>query len=753
MATLTETIGRVLSGRYRIDAALGTGASAHVYLATDVTLKRRVAIKMLHPALAADRSFLKRFRAEAQAAASLTHPNLVAVYDWGEDSDGPYLVLEYLGGGSLRDLLDDSHPLGPAHVAGIGAQAAHGLAYAHARGFVHRDVKPANLLFDEDRRRLCVADFGLARALAEAAWTEPVGATLGTARYAAPEQAQGRRVDGRADVYALCLVLYEAITGSVPFGADTTIGTLMARVGAPLPGHDRLGPLEAILRAGAAPEAEERLNAAELARRLSEVARSLPRPGTLPEGRAKQIWQPYADSAQMGLDASDDPDASTGRSPAAAVAGNTSSGRASRRTPTEPDTGEDAMAIAEAIGITDSPTPQNSDAKSYTSQMPAAEPQAPAHSDRSAATGTTGDGAAASPTAASPTAAIRTAGKGAAKTQKSARTDDMTEIGLPPNLLAAPERTETPKTLVVKANHRRRWPWVALLILVLTGIASGALVAAQKHYQLFTPSDKVPSLAGLTPASATTAVAKDHFNVTIAGHAFNTQVPPGKIVSQTPVPGKLLKQGKKIAVVVSSGPPPVNVPNLDLITSGGCGAVTATLADIHLGATCTNATSLSVKTGGVISYQPETQATWGTNISVVISSGLPYEKVPDLGGMTQTEASSALKSAHFKVAVGSSQYSSTVPTGQVLPGWTGEGKTLLYGSTVTFSVSLGHAPVKIPSVAGDSQTKAMDILQADGFIVSAYGPNNDPVFATDPAAGSVEAYGSSVALYLGSNPT
>jgi serine/threonine protein kinase len=273
MATLTDTIGRVLSGRYRIEAAIGTGASAHVYLATDISLKRRVAIKMLHPVLAADRAFLKRFRAEAQAAASLTHPNLVAVHDWGEDADGPYLVLEYLGGGSLRDLLDSASPLGAAHVASIGAQAAHGLAYAHARGFVHRDVKPANLLFDNDRRRLCVADFGLARALAEAAWTEPAGATLGTARYAAPEQAQGRRVDGRADVYALALVLFEALTGNVPFSSDTTIGTLMARVGSELPHHDALGPLDDVIRAAAAPEPEDRLGAAELARWLSEIAR------------------------------------------------------------------------------------------------------------------------------------------------------------------------------------------------------------------------------------------------------------------------------------------------------------------------------------------------------------------------------------------------------------------------------------------------------------------------------------------------
>src|ERR1700721_320401 len=216
MATLTDTIGRVLSGRYRIDAALGTGASAHVYLATDVTLKRRVAIKMLHPVLAADRSFLKRFRAEAQAAASLTHPNLVAVYDWGEDSDGPYLVLEYLGGGSLRDLLDRGVRLTHSQAAHLGSEVGQGLAYAHARGLVHRDIKPANLLFDEEGL-VRVADFGVARALAEAAYTEPAGAMVGTARYISPESAEGKPLDGRADVYSLALGLYEAPSGSGPF--------------------------------------------------------------------------------------------------------------------------------------------------------------------------------------------------------------------------------------------------------------------------------------------------------------------------------------------------------------------------------------------------------------------------------------------------------------------------------------------------------------------------------------------------------
>src|SRR5579862_1842318 len=134
MPLITDSIGRVLGGRYRLLSALGTGASAHVFLAEDVSLQRNVAVKVLQPTLVRDEAFLKRFRAEARSVASLNHPHVLRVFDWGEDADGPYLVLEYLGGGSLRDLLDHNVHLTPAQAAHVGAQAAQGLAYAHGRG-------------------------------------------------------------------------------------------------------------------------------------------------------------------------------------------------------------------------------------------------------------------------------------------------------------------------------------------------------------------------------------------------------------------------------------------------------------------------------------------------------------------------------------------------------------------------------------------------------------------------------------------
>ncbi len=281
MSRMADQVGRVLSGRYRLIAPIGTGSSAQVYLADDVRLRRRVAVKVLHAALADDDQFLRRFRAEAQAAAALNHPHILAVYDWGEHDGTPYLVTEYLAGGSVRAILDRGARLTLSQALLVGLEATRALDAAHRRGFVHRDIKPANLLFG-DEGRLRIADFGLARALAEAAWTEPQGAVLGTARYASPEQAQGQSVTGKADIYGLALVIIESVTGSVPFTADTTIGTLMARVDRDLEVPDAMGVLaKPLSRAGQA-DPEARPDARGLAAALMASAADLPRPQPLP---------------------------------------------------------------------------------------------------------------------------------------------------------------------------------------------------------------------------------------------------------------------------------------------------------------------------------------------------------------------------------------------------------------------------------------------------------------------------------------
>src|SRR5262245_26505451 len=280
-SAVSDLAGRVLAGRYLLHNAIGTGASGRVYVAEDTRLRRRVAVKVLHAALADDSAFLRRFRAEAQLAASMHHPHIVTVHDWGED-DVPFMVLELLEGGSLRSILDGGTRLSLPQTARMGRDVASALDYAHARGVLHRDIKPANLLFDE-HGIVRVADFGLARALAEASWTEPAGALFGTARYASPEQAQGVQLDGRSDLYSLALVLVESVTGIVPFSTDTMLGTLTARTQRPLRAPDEMGVLAPVVeRAGALDAAARYPNAATMRAALSDAAEALPPPGPIP---------------------------------------------------------------------------------------------------------------------------------------------------------------------------------------------------------------------------------------------------------------------------------------------------------------------------------------------------------------------------------------------------------------------------------------------------------------------------------------
>ena len=274
--------GRMLGGRYRLGGVIGTGGSGTVYLADDLSLGRQVAVKVLHPSLVGDEAFVERFRSEARLVASLADPHVVAIYDWGVDGQA-YLVTEYLGGGSLRSILSSGRTLTPSQMLMVALEACRALDHAHRQGIVHRDVKPANLLFGQDAR-LRIADFGLADALTGTVSRELFGGggVIGTARYASPEQAQGRPLDGRSDVYALALCMVEGVTGHLPFVADTIAETLAARVGRDVPIPDALGPLVPVVASAGTAEVENRPTAREMGRLLLDVAGRMSRPEPLP---------------------------------------------------------------------------------------------------------------------------------------------------------------------------------------------------------------------------------------------------------------------------------------------------------------------------------------------------------------------------------------------------------------------------------------------------------------------------------------
>jgi serine/threonine-protein kinase len=219
---------RLLSERYQVEASIGKGGMAQVYRGTDTVLNRTVAIKVLGPQYASDQGFVERFRREAQAAARLNHPNVVSVYDTGSDGPVHYIVMEYVAGKTLAQILHEGDHLQPERAAEIAAQVAGALSFAHAAGIVHRDVKPGNIMITPTGE-VKVMDFGIARAASAEPLTQ-TATVLGTASYLSPEQAQGGAVDARSDIYSLGVVLYEMLTGNPPFVADSAVAVAFKHV-------------------------------------------------------------------------------------------------------------------------------------------------------------------------------------------------------------------------------------------------------------------------------------------------------------------------------------------------------------------------------------------------------------------------------------------------------------------------------------------------------------------------------------------
>ena len=222
---------QIVNRRYRIERRIGEGATAEVFLGFDIVLNRRVAIKTLRMQHAANRAFRLRFEREAQSAASLSHPNIIAIFDVGEDNGLPFIVMEYIDGQTLKEIIQSEGPFHPDDVAILVEQVAAGLDFAHANGLVHRDVKPHNILVD--RHGLAkVVDFGIAKGLSDSALTE-AGTGLGTVQYISPEQASGLMATPESDIYSLGVIAFEMLTGQLPFESDTSIGIAMRHLNDP----------------------------------------------------------------------------------------------------------------------------------------------------------------------------------------------------------------------------------------------------------------------------------------------------------------------------------------------------------------------------------------------------------------------------------------------------------------------------------------------------------------------------------------
>ncbi|NIO69140.1 MAG: protein kinase, partial [Anaerolineae bacterium] len=262
-------------GKYKIIEEVGRGGFADVYKAIDTTLDRTVALKFLEPRLLREPTFVERFQREAKLAANLKHPNIVIIHEFGWEAGTVYMAMEFLEGRTLKEVILEEGALPPGRIVNMVGQMASALDYAHRRGLVHRDIKPSNIMVRADGH-VTVMDFGIAKAATLTAWTT-TGRIFGTPEYMSPEQAEGKALDARSDVYSLGVVVYEMITGKVPFSGTTPLSIMRGHADKPPPRPSGINPdvssvVEAVLLKALAKKREERYQSAgEMARALKEA--------------------------------------------------------------------------------------------------------------------------------------------------------------------------------------------------------------------------------------------------------------------------------------------------------------------------------------------------------------------------------------------------------------------------------------------------------------------------------------------------
>ena len=702
-------VGHTLGNRYRLLNLIGMGSSARVYLAEDVKLRRRVAVKLLHASLAGDESFLRRFQREAESLAPLTHPNIVIIHDVNDrqnaNGEPPYLVTEYLSGGSLRNLLDAGRPITVAQAALVGLGTARGLTFAHAHGVVHRDIKPANLLFGDDQR-VRIGDFGLARALADYGRTEPAGALVGTAKYLSPEQARGTaNLDGRSDVYSLALVLYEAVTGEVPFTADTWQGTAMARLQNDLVCAHDLGPLGPILEAAATIDPQQRFDAEGFALALESVAKELPRPdpllldGSRVLDRAAQLDERDPTLFAVGARTTSAPlDDLTMHAPTSFAPDRTRTNGGAVTTPTGPT----GFATPGQAGL------PSTDADPST-----------------AITRTTQPAQLNQPTFTKESSELTTS---APKRAKRFRMKAKVSQTSPPSVEAADSRRPRPTKVLA-----------GILAFVLIGGAATGVVIARR-----TPTHKVPSLVGMTVDAGITEVTDEKFTVVTLPPEFDKTVPAGAIIRQVPDAGQTLKERQQITVVASKGIEPVNVPDVTNLTLEA--AVAALEA---VGLRSSNPPQFrpdeAVEAGRVVGWNPRGQLAPNSLVTLVVSSGPAQVELPKVRGLSPDAAVAALPTGVGSTLI---QVFSDAKVGTVSGSDPKAGTMIRRGDTVKIFVSKGPELIKVPNVINLSWNDAAAQLRAAGLSIgNTFGPADLPVLHTRPLRNTRVKRGTKINLY------
>ncbi|HEX4863171.1 MAG TPA: Stk1 family PASTA domain-containing Ser/Thr kinase [Acidimicrobiales bacterium] len=633
---------QLFSDRYQLVNHIARGGMAQVYLARDLLLDRPVALKVLFPELSVDRAFVERFRREAKAAANLSHPNIVSIYDWGQGENTYFIVMEYVAGRTLSQLLREG-PLDSPRAATIAADVAAALDFAHRHGVIHRDVKPGNVLINESGQ-VKVADFGIARAIGAGASEDltQTGSVMGTATYFSPEQAQGFGVDPRSDVYSLGVVLYEMLAGRTPFTGDSPVSIAYKHVKEPPEPLRTINPavpaaLEAIVMKSLAKQPDDRYQSAEELR--ADLMRYLQDQPVMAAAEPTRVATAVgAGVAAAGL------------------------GAAGAQTMVNPAGGGTAALPLTAAG-----------------GLPPGGPYD--RRSRMAAWGV-----AAAIVLLALVAGLFFLGRSQGWWGTSARS------------LTIPNLVNKPAADAFNQLQQMGFSKVSERTQASSTISSGNVIATQPAAGTTLKSDQpvvllvsggpvpvqVPDVTGKPQDQATATLQQAGFSVNVTQQTSAT-VAQGDVISTNPPAGTTVGQGSAVQLVVSSGKQQVQIPS---VVGQSPSAAGQTLGQLGLQVRQASEASSSITAGEVTRTDPPAGSSVpvGSTVTVYVSNGSPQVTVPNVVGDTQAQAASALSSAGLQASFVTTPVTKRSQDGQVQSQDPSGGTTVSQGSTVTVVV-------------------------------------------------------------------
>ncbi|MDP9999208.1 serine/threonine-protein kinase [Pseudarthrobacter sulfonivorans] len=650
-------VGTLVDNRYAVRSKLARGGMSTVYLATDLRLERDVALKVLHPNLATDETFLDRLGREAKAAAKLSHPHVVGVLDQGNDGLTAYLVMEYIKGHTLRDVIRSKGALPPRLALALIDPVVEGLGEAHAAGLIHRDVKPENVLIADDGR-IKIGDFGLARAVTTSTST---GTLIGTIGYLSPELVLGKPADARSDIYSVGIMLYEMLTGRQPYDGEVPIQVAYKHV------NETVGPPSALVP-GLAAEMDELVQWC-----TANDPENRPVDGHALLQELRHI-RTNLTNAELDL-----------RPPAAVPAGQQSPTEVIARTsnptaalsslprpraqPPQPPRQPHSPHAPHALYPPDEPD------RSYTQHLPYAE------DDRN-----------------QPAAALSKRAQ-----RKQDREDEK----------ARSRAAATPVRSLREGNPRRRGILWAVVLIIIALLATGA-----GWFFGMGPgaSATIPVVANKSVAQAQQLLSEAGFQSRTTD-VFDDDIPSGLVVGSDPAAGQEIRKFQPVALFVSKGPQLYELPTL----TGGTleeAKVALNQAEMALG-NVTEQFDEAAAAGTVLAQDPAagTPARHGTPVNLTVSKGPQPIPVPSVVGQEEDAAVAAIEAAGLTADVAPEEVlDRKVPEGSVVSQSPANG-TLTRGGTVTLTVSKGPRMVEVPSFIGKQATEARKGLEALGFEV------------------------------------